>query len=298
MVRCMPPAGELGQGNLKLKITGFINFDEGTLAQTVKVKVFASENISRQHSPPFGTELVAKFYDPLYGSFDEVMAMRMDPFLLLDCNYAHEVQAYEHMKPIWGTTVPFYYGSYTAHVVVPRSNLIRPVRLVLMELIPGKTLGKLDPAGYSIRQRQAIIGSLIDQIYLVNRLDVIHSEFYPRNVMLASVDSEGKHADIRLIDFGRSKVGKLEPQGDLEKYKKLDFRTLMYRKWYKDCHVHPAEDFETSGWARDWDCEWNDWLHNRYFGSASDHFQTSLKIPNQYISPIQSEQAELEVANV
>ncbi|KAL9058803.1 MAG: hypothetical protein Q9162_001527 [Coniocarpon cinnabarinum] len=247
--------------------TGFVNFGEGTLAQTVKVKAFAAHNLRVPHTPPLEVDLVAKFYDPLYWAFHEVLPGN-DPFLLLDCNYAHEVEAYERMQPISGTAVPRFYGSYTTHVAVPRTNLTRPVRLVLMELIPGKTLGKLDPADFSIRQRQAIVGSLIDQIYLVNRLDVIHEEFYPRNVILKSVDFEGKHADIRLIDFGKSWVGHLEPHGDLEKLRNLDFQQFMYENWHKDCHVHPVEDFETSGWARDWDCEWNEWLYNRYVGAS------------------------------
>ncbi|KAL2005427.1 hypothetical protein VTN00DRAFT_2638 [Thermoascus crustaceus] len=94
---------------------------------------------------PTSEYLLAKFYDPLY--FDHVQD-DADPFLCVDRAYTHEAAAYEMLKPLQRTIIPRYYGSFTLELSIPNKEAIRSVRFILLELVVGIDMTKLNPADF------------------------------------------------------------------------------------------------------------------------------------------------------
>jgi hypothetical protein len=131
--------------------------------------------------PPPGEHIVAKVIDPLYQDHQQ---NEVDPFRLADAAYANEAAAYAKLAKLHGGLVPRYYGSYTFDLHAPPEAAARAVRVVLMEYVRGCALCHLDPAHFSQRARQRIIGDIIDAETAVFAAGVLHRDLYPRNVLV------------------------------------------------------------------------------------------------------------------
>jgi hypothetical protein len=125
-----PPAtGTLGDETVCLRIIHQIRVQDLSNSQVVKVKPIEWEG---KGYPLFLTArssgVAAKLYDPMYYDFDE---NRPDPFANCDAAYAHETMAYSHLRPLYGTVVPHFYGSYTIDIpLLDDSTQSRPVRAI------------------------------------------------------------------------------------------------------------------------------------------------------------------------
>jgi hypothetical protein len=92
---------------------------------------------------------VAKIYDALYYSFTNKIhpAYHVDPAWEADIDYSREVAALEHMRDLktscqLGGFAARYYCSWTFYLLICHNGEVatRPVRLVLMEKLPGASI--------------------------------------------------------------------------------------------------------------------------------------------------------------
>jgi len=99
--------------------------------------------------PP--VQVVAKIYDPLYYSFShkDIPSVPCDVTRFVDEDYSREAAAYEHLQAVGqaGSFAPKYLGSWTFTAALQMGKTTpmqsRPVRLILMEYVPGKTIRDL-----------------------------------------------------------------------------------------------------------------------------------------------------------
>ncbi|KAK0744700.1 hypothetical protein B0T21DRAFT_358186 [Apiosordaria backusii] len=92
---------------------------------------------------------VAKIYDPLYYSFPnkDVLSVPCDVTWDSDVDYSREAAAYEHLERIGetGSLAPKYFGSWTFNMAIQLGDTMhqRPVRLLLIENVPGPSIRQL-----------------------------------------------------------------------------------------------------------------------------------------------------------
>lgn len=119
--------------------------------------------------------VVAKLYDPMYLDDEDFYT---NPFLVADKDHTSETAVYMALSNFQGSKIPRYYGPYSLGIS------FRSVRLTLIEFIPGLSMQKADPHGYSQESRQNIIKSVIDFDASAFARDIIPSNLHPRNIML------------------------------------------------------------------------------------------------------------------
>ena len=279
--RCLkhpPSPGDDGEGAFMLEIIELVDAADGKRSQLVLVRVGPSggtEHGNEGSLPPFPAELnvVAKFYDPLYFDHDQGDG---DPFKSLDSGYSFEAEAYSKMSRLQGNAIPKYYGSYTTSFPVPvadgKEQQRRHVRLILIEFIQGKSMQHASPQDYTQKQRQGIVGCIIDAETAIYANDIVLLDLYPRNIIIKQDDkgsalatrptqplSQPQEWPVVLLDF---------------EIVHLDRHSPFYIKHFGRQHFMPGtvispllrwdeadkyEGFE--GWI-DWD--WEVWIGERY----------------------------------
>lgn len=187
--------------------------------------------------PPTGKCIVAKFFDPLY--FD------------------HE----QDDVALQGAIVPRYYGSYTCELPAPGENGLRSVRLILMSEVPGAPMHHVRPANYSQLQRQNILGAIIDAESCLYAMNVVHHDVHPRNVLILDGTVTDSRAQVVLIDFGNSSIGRAANSASHEKQ----------GKYLPGVPISPLLRWNEAWWDyrqyvfTDWiDWDWQQWLEDRY----------------------------------
>lgn len=294
-----PPAeGRLGNLSVQLEILEYIRVSDLKNSQVMKVKTSVVANPSTSDSshrhfdeissflktptswPCPDMIVAAKIYDPLYVDYDDCCP---DPFHNCDAALVLETEAYrDYLRPLYGTYVPHFYGSYTIDVPIPENNRFwqssfgtdrlgkpdfrtRPVRAILYEYIPGISLSSaMEEQMFNQSQRKKIMRALVTAESKTRQLDVlIERDFMPRNVVVTSAE-EGQAAEIRLIDFGAVECGTRHkheghvPTTELEPICQIIERWRDYDdKWKDPSNLrHPFLDLV------DW--EWNEWLRHEY----------------------------------
>lgn len=254
-----PAAGTPGQETLRLKIKQPIRVKDLNNSQVVQVEILHRETRGSESMLPASTDgvsIVAKFYDPLYYDYDEVQA---DPFANCDAAFAHETNAYHHLRQVWGTVVPRFYGSYSADVPLPDDpSRTRPVRTILYEYVPGTTLDHTEREDYSTSQRQAIMSEIMDCHSVLWQMDVGHGDLHPRNIIVLSAN-EGERAETRLIDLNMAVIGRRADRDGHAPTPRREPRSVIAKDWFDEDLRDIMLDF---AWLVDW--EWNEWLQNEY----------------------------------
>lgn len=253
----IPPAtGTLGYNTVRLRIVHQIKVQDLSNSQVVKVEPLELEGKGFPSLLAAGSSgVAAKLYDPMYYDFDEDLP---DPFANCDAAYAHETMAYNHLRPLYETVIPHFYGSYTVDIPLPDDPAqSRPVRAILYEYIQGCTLEDMNPHDYSQTQRQAIMAAVLDAHSKLWQLDVAHVDLHPRNVIVVSIN-ESKKADIRLIDFGEAVCGHRVKMGHVPTLEP-ESRTKIIERWLDEDLRDRMMNFR---WLVDW--PWNDWLLEEY----------------------------------
>ena len=200
--RCLrhpPLQGRNGQTGAEARIVRPIRAADGHRAQLLAVRIMSSSS----HTIPLDRDLVAKIYDPLY--FDDMD--EFDPFLSSDAFYTHEAAAYTKLSALQGDAIPRYFGSFT--IRWPARQTSRLVRLVLMELIPGRSLYQLMTTSLPRTLRQSIMKKIVDAESAICARSVRHKDVRPINIMIGMVD--GKVKRVAIVDFGYCD---LEPHSD------------------------------------------------------------------------------------
>ncbi|KAL9048800.1 MAG: hypothetical protein Q9162_007546 [Coniocarpon cinnabarinum] len=261
LVLCLkyqPTSGSVGRGKIKLKVLEDINTGDSHTCQVVKVRVLTADRstqVARQ-------DYVAKFYDPLYWNFDQ---WNTDYFRGADSQYAHEVEAYNHLQPLQGHLVPRFHGAFSADIPLPKGNACRAVRFILVEHVSGQPLSKLDTREYSSRQCQALMRAIINADRAIRQHDVIHGDMSPRNVMLERPMPQGRNEPkIRIIDFDSSTCGYLSEVGHISSgasgRRSPESRDRTVELWSHENSEDILIAFKL--WIEAWD--WNVWLQSRY----------------------------------
>jgi hypothetical protein len=157
--------------------------------------------VAKPGKPPF--EAVAKIYDALYYRFSHSMASRpRDITAEADKDYATEAAAYEQLTTIGRASkaTPVYYGSWTFSLPILSNNIehMRPVRLVLIEHLPGSNLEGLKiqnsaqirdgPDCFHLPEqyRFEVLAHAMDAYVRVLHCGVEQNDFASRNIIISS----------------------------------------------------------------------------------------------------------------
>lgn len=181
---------------------------------------------------------VAKIYDGFgYALTNDI---EEDCMYLADKDYSREAAAYENIpQQFQGDIVPRYHGSWSFSLSVDAeagtSIQQRPVRMILMEHIPGesmlqsilraipnKTPGEtqfdLDSIDYSLlppeKERLEVLARILDaEITLWWYAGVEHKDVSPRNIMVTRTADGASLGRVVLVDFNLSHVMRFSEVG-------------------------------------------------------------------------------------
>lgn len=269
----LPLPGSDGQMTAEVKRIRPIRAGDNHKAQIVVVQVTSSS------SPmlPTDVELVAKIYDPLYFNHDDDFT---DPFFCVDNAYSHETAAYRKLSNLQGGILPKYFGSFTIQLPVnqKQEKKTRFVRLILLEVIPGRTIQQSLKANLLQRDRKDIMKATIDAESLIYKYDVVHMDFRPSNVLVC--ENGTKNRPVVIIDFGKCQLGRC-PSNMSQKILLPGLYISPLLRW-----ANPWEPFE-GPWI-DWN--WRQWLENHYAlttSSITDHMRSiwTVEPPKHLIEP-------------
>ena len=205
--RCLkhpPPPGVDLSGSAVLEIQSPVQAGDDLRSQVVRVQVKPADGgegsqsiLSKFPSPDSQTQIVAKFYDPLYFNHKQTDG---DAFKLLNSTYPTEAGAYSKLEQVQGRVIPRYYGSFTCSFPVTAGEAedqdgareeekkavkgFRHVRLILIEYIPGRSMYSLDPHSLDVTQRQMLLGAIIDAETAVFTANIRLHDVAPRNTIV------------------------------------------------------------------------------------------------------------------
>lgn len=258
--RCLqnpPLQGSYGPSTIDLRVHETIRIGDEHNAQLVVVEILTA-------NPPVkaltqGAHVVAKIYDPLYVDDDNLY---INPFMVANKSYTHEVASYEALSDLQGLKIPQYYGSYSLDIPVKSSTTITPtkrsVRLILIEQIFGTCMRDLNPDEISPSTRQHIMKLLIEYDTLIFSKKLILGDLHPRNIMLTN-DS------IILVDFGDT----LFPSTDTfaeDSFEILPTTSISpILRWHK-VNTSTRRNYDFDGWI-DW--KWQPWLEAEFKHTAA-----------------------------
>ncbi|VUC24696.1 unnamed protein product [Clonostachys rosea] len=207
---------------------------------------------------------VAKIFDALYFLPEE-----FDHTYEADGNYATEAAAYEDIieDGLDGRFTPHYHGSWTFDLPVPDSHTqsTRPVRMVLLEHIPGRSICEVVNNNLLScilpEHRLEILAGIMEVYSLLKYYGIQHFDLAPRNVMIMGVDFSISPNDTMpgfvLIDFNHCSLHR-RPScygGMNDDTKPVDPKTYLGKscpdKW--KCWVpepHRSNPAAWRGWVR------------------------------------------------
>lgn len=242
-----------------------------------------------RHGRPY--QATAKIYDPLYYNFKAHLSHQPEDVMYnADLDYSNEAAAYEQLRKTGqaGSSAPAYYGSwsFSLPITVDNKPCNRPVRLILMEELNGRTIRDTrirndpnirtgDSFHYPEEYRLEILARAMDAFVRQLQFGVDQSDFTGRNVLLVQDNSNGSQEmetsgglplpRVVLIDYNNATINQGTPHRSLPENPISIF-------W----NVYLWEDF--GGWAPN---EWQDgkshrkWLLQRFNG----HGQRQLYLP-------------------
>ncbi|OAA65279.1 Protein kinase-like domain protein [Niveomyces insectorum RCEF 264] len=191
------PSQHLRSSVHALQITAKIACKEGRGAQVVRCILDGKpDNV-----------YVAKIYDALYYPSYEHPGRPSDITYQADGDYSREAAVYEHFgrSGLDGCYSPKYHGSWTFDVPlvsaepagsVGEQPTSRPVRMILMEWIPGASMlsyletNKID--SISPTRRLDILAEALESNCYLRYHRIEHGDFKPRNILLADSAAHSK----------------------------------------------------------------------------------------------------------
>ncbi|KAJ8098297.1 hypothetical protein POJ06DRAFT_270271 [Lipomyces tetrasporus] len=149
--------------------------------------VLAGVKESSVTSCPVETQVVAKFFDPLFVS-----------------GFGNEVAAYSSLCPLQGSVVPIFYGEYACHFADRSIEADQTVKVILMEHIDGWPLSWYQHGELTESQEQWIERQAYAIMGQVHSHGVIHGDLAVRNFLLT------KTGRMVLVDFEESEIKRAE----------------------------------------------------------------------------------------
>ena len=313
--RCLkhpPPPGVDLPGSALLEIQSPVQAHDDLRSQLVRVQVKPSGDdegsqkaLGKIPPPDSQTQIIAKFYDPLYHDHDQT---DVDVFKLIDSTYPTEAGAYTKLSKVQGTAIPHYYGSFTCSFPVRASETedigdqkeeketvegVRHVRLILIEEIPGRSMYSLDPFALSVGQRQSILGAIIDAETAVFTENIRLNDVAPRNTIIRFRQSPSTVADgenkrqtrsstknqavgnqtlqqlrfdaVVLVDFDAADLGRQSPDLLLHFGEACFMPGVYISPLLRWAEYHGMSAFDD--WIEGWD--WKNWISERYDGDRA-----------------------------
>ncbi|KFX93744.1 hypothetical protein O988_06632 [Pseudogymnoascus sp. VKM F-3808] len=261
--RCLlhpPSPGKIESGAMKFKIIDWVQAGDPNDTQVVAVRVLSSTV-----ELPTDVNILAKIYDPLY--FNHIQDV--DIFRYTDFCYRRETAAYKQLDDLQGGVIPKYYGSFTI-TLSHTGETSRDVRLVLLEIVPGPSMDKLDPSSFKQSERQEIMKAVVDSERAVHAHKVVHRDIHPRNILLPLKQQRHDRRAV-IVDFGISFV-----KSDLDD--KTYLTGLSPPPKLFNC-IDPEDNFWE--WV-DWD--WDAWINEQYGhikgSSLTSREETKIYIDN------------------
>ena len=311
--RCLkhpPPAGVDLSGSAVLEIQSPVQAHDDLRSQLVRVQVKpvsddegSKDALGKLPPPDSQTQIIAKFYDPLYYDHDQTDG---DVFNLINSTYPTEAGAYTKLQKLQGKVIPHYYGSFTCSFPVAAGEAVdkdddkkeeketaeglRHVRLILIEYIPGRSMYSLDPRSLDVRQRQTLMGAIIDAETAVFTENIKLNDVAPRNTIVRfrqppntaangkskrrtrsstkdQAAGDGSQQQLRfdavvLVDFDAADLGRQSPDllrhfGEARYLPGVYISPLL--RWAKYPGMSAFRD-----WTEGWD--WKKWISERYDG--------------------------------
>ena len=223
--------------------------------------------------------MVAKIYDPLYyPALDDYTGERADVVELADRDYSREAAVYDELEDLWGTMVPQYHGSWTFNLPTNTALGIRPVRLILIELIDGVCMRDLNPKKLTEKQRSNIMVKVIEaETIITYRGGVRHRDLAPRNVICSGRNFDSPELRVAIIDFNISIIFRIVGGGPP---REGDLPPSPISRW-----TGGSNEFTIPGWMsrnRKDHCEW---LWKQFSGSQLYLPATRAELL-EYLQPI------------
>ncbi|KAH7159542.1 kinase-like domain-containing protein [Dactylonectria estremocensis] len=180
-----------------LRVLGEIACEDGRGAQVVRCCLDNDKS----------SVYAAKIYDARHYRWPNDVTWEADE------DYRREAAAYEDMQQLGldGEIAPKYFGSWTTNVVAwAGSDVLRPVRIVLMEFLEGSSMLSLlvnkQVTTIPPQQRLDILGAAIVAANQLHFHHIWHRDFSPRNIMLVRSHPNRGMPRVVLIDFNCSTV--------------------------------------------------------------------------------------------
>ncbi|KAK7754881.1 hypothetical protein SLS62_003195 [Diatrype stigma] len=256
-------------------------YDRGAQILLCAVDSPAFEGSNNADSPGNPFLVVAKVYDALYyRSYDYNWGGATDVVNTADTEYSQEAGAYEYLETEkqTGGFAPKYFGSWTFNLLFERSGetLQRPVRLILIEYIPGKPMTKLTPSDYSKEYKLEIIARLLDELMKQLCTTLVQNDLAPRNVIIVPAENgTDQIARIVLIDYGMARIFSKSWIGSSWPRDRLPMNPIRY------CWNETLEYF--NNWIPDeWYSDlklWREWLVSRFGGETLKLYDNMGKMP-------------------
>lgn len=172
-----PLPGTVGPGVVEFRISEWVQAGDPNNSQVVVVRILNSTI-----DLPTDIDVLAKIYDPLY--FNHIQD-DVDIFRYNDLCYWSESTAYKQLVDLQGNIIPRYYGSFTITLSFDGEDP-RDVRLILLEIVPGPSMDKLDPSSFKQSERQEIMKAIVDSERAVYAHKVLNRDIHPGNIHSAS----------------------------------------------------------------------------------------------------------------
>lgn len=227
-------------------------------------------------------EYVAKVYDPLCYGFATLMwsDLPRDVTCVADGDYAREVAAYEYLdaQHFRCPEVPTYHGSWTFDLPTdscytdPRTgNHTRPVRMILIEHIDGRTMRDMNLARTPTEYRLSVMSRMMETDSRLRHIGLNHNDISQRNIMVCGYESmpEGP-TRVCIIDFNIAVIAE-RSEDAVDKKLFLKKSPLPVSPvdgwWFRSGYA----DYEFGNWfPDDWDERaWHKWLLDKYGDSES-----------------------------
>ncbi|KAK9311768.1 hypothetical protein V1522DRAFT_330877, partial [Lipomyces starkeyi] len=188
-----------GNGSVMIRIRKHLRVRDSRHSQVVLAEVQTS-SVGSCH---IGQQVVAKLFDPLFVSVDELPgddAPQKYRQIVAYRFHEREVAAYSTLSSLQGTSIPTFYGKFDCHFPSRPTESDQTVKVILMEHIDGWPLSWYSPDEITESQGQWIMRQTEDIVRQIHSHGVVHQDLALRNFLVT------KLGRVVLVDFEASEI--------------------------------------------------------------------------------------------
>jgi hypothetical protein len=181
-------------------VTHFDQHRELEIIQPIEVKDGHGAQVFVCRLDGGSREYAAKVYDPLYYGFKDLMwpDMPRDVTYTADGDYTREATAYEYLEKRFfeRLEMPAYFGSWTFDPPTDHNysnahtgDHTRPVRMILIEYVDGKTMLEINVARTPVEHRLNVLTRAMEAESVLRHVGLEHNDVTQRNILVCGYDS-------------------------------------------------------------------------------------------------------------